>query len=183
MQKLDVKVDFNSDCRVFSIQDSSIYHNVNLVENLIVEIKPPGVDCFTSFEWVPGFNFVLNCSTLNLCCVDCPNEFSLLPDGNYEIKISIDPNLKTITEYNHFRVCQLFKKYISQVCQLYKDKSDMKKNEFENKLDSLYRIKEIIMSSKYSAEECLDIQSALELYKDAEEKLNILSNGKGCATC
>lgn len=183
MQKLEVKIDFSSDCRVLDIQDSSIYYNIDSVENLIVEIKPPGKDCFLSYEWTPGFRHILNCSTLELCCVDCPNQYSLLPDGNYEIKISIDPNLKTVTEYNYFRICQLFKKYVSAICSLYKEKCDLKKIEFEKRVDELYRIKEMIMSAKYSAEECLDIESAIELYKEAESKLNLISNGKSCLTC
>lgn len=180
---LNLDITPNFDCRGLRIKDISQYQNIKKVFNLILEIKAPGQDCFKSFEFAPNFDVTFNCALLNLCCVDCPEEFTELPDGNYEIKFSIAPNLETMVEYNHFRNCKQFKSYLNENCKLWKERCKLTQKDFNKKLDELYKLKELVNAAKYSAEECLDIDGALELYEEANSKLNTLSNGKSCPTC
>jgi len=169
-----------TDCRTLRIRDTSVYENKENVFNAILEIKIPGESCFKAFDVSLGFDMIFNCKSLNICCETCPEGFTDLPDGNYELKYSVAPNETTMVEFNYFRNCSQFKKYLNKSCELFSNKSSDTPKEFKKKVEALYELKELINSAKYSAEDCLDVDGALELYDEANKKL---INAKGCTNC
>jgi len=170
-----------TDCRSLVIRDTSIYNEGSDIFNAILEIKPPGADCFVFFDVRPGFTKIVNCVSLGICCSTSSEKYNDLPDGNYEIKYSVAPNEKLMVEFNHFRNCTQFKKYLNENCKLWKERCVTTKKEFNKKLEDLYKIKELLYAAKYAAEECLDVKDALEKYEDVNIKLN--QHGQGCYSC
>lgn len=178
MHNLSLIFPDSTTCDKLTIQDSSCY-NLNFpVVNTVLEIKVPGTCCFITFSLNTGWcSKTFNCQDLKICCA---NECMILPDGNYEVKYSVDPNLQTMVEYNYFRICQLWNSYIIKVCELRLSKCDFTKKEYKKKLDNLYYIRNMILDSKILAEECLNIEEAYKLYDEAK---NLLNDSEGCPTC
>lgn len=172
-----------TDCRVITIRDTSIYNEGSNIFNGILEVKVPGSDCFIFFDVNPGFVKTLNCVALGICCSSSSEKYNELPDGNYEIRYSVAPNEKMMIEYNHFRNCKQFKKYLRVNCDLWKERCTMTQKAFNKKIEELYKIKELIYAAKYAAEECLNIEDALEKYEDVNNKINSITNEQSCSTC
>lgn len=166
-------------CNNLIIQDGSSYNLEFPITNTILEVKLPESCCFISLTLDAGWcATVLDCVDLNTCA-DKYNCIGL-PDGNYEIRFSVDPNLNSMVEYNYFRICQLWNIYIKKVCQLRVTKCDFTIKEYKKHLDKLYYIRSMILDSKILAEECLDVDAAYELYNEAKTLLN---ESKGCPSC
>lgn len=170
----------NSPCNSLSIQDNSIY-DINIpLQNIILEIKPPTKTCFYIFNLQPGWcSKTFTCTDFDLCCGS--DETSLLPDGIYEIKYSVDPNLSTMIEFNHFKVCNLFSAYLSSLCVYFSQRTNYNKTEKENIESNFSEVKRLINFAIYSAEECLDTIQAIFFYNEASSKLKQINND--CPTC
>lgn len=176
---LSLEITDGIDCSTLIIRDASVWDITIPIQNAIVEVQTPLSDCFYSFPvgtstsiggnscGIPGFGLALSCAQLEICCSDCPPSSSTLPDGNYNIKFSVDPNLKTMVEFNYFRNCELYTKYIAAVCGTRKMKCDLRPDEYRQKILDLRGIKELIDGAKWSAEECLDVKQALDMYNEA----------------
>lgn len=167
-QSLSLEITDGIDCSTLIIRDASVWDPALTISNGIVEVQTPLSDCFYPFTFTAsGFTIVLSCSSLAICCQDCPPSSSTLPDGNYNLKMSVDPNLKTMVEFNYFRNCELYNKYIKAICGTRAIKCDLRPDEYRQKLLSLRSIKELIDGAKWSAEECLDVPQALDMYNEA----------------
>lgn len=173
MHTLSLQISDSNDCALMIIRDASVWDPLLVVQNAIIEIQPPLQDCFYPFSVtngcgsVPGFSVSLACGSLGLCCPDCPLTASTLPDGNYNIKFSVDPNLSTMVEFNYFRICSLMNNYIGAVCETRGQKNDLRPDQYNRKLLELRTIQELIYAAKWSAEECVDVPQALEVYNEA----------------
>lgn len=182
MHKLDIIVNQNKNCKTLVVQDASLYDNITPVENIILEIKPPGQTCFTSFTLLAGWCAkTFNCLDFNLCCIG--EEISVLPDGIWEIKYSIDPNITTMIEGSHMRVCQLMSTYIKTIGLFLSNKCNYNKKEIESIEKELLEIKNLIDNSIFAAEDLLDNSSAIELYNEASLRLNKVNNGNFSSCC
>lgn len=178
MHSLSVTYLSSNCCKNLTFRDDSIYDADIPVLNTILEIKPPGQCCFISFDLLLGWcSKTFSCEDLNVCCIE--NSLSIIPDGNYEIKYSINPNIYTLVSYNHFRVCQLQKSLAHAICFLRERKCDYSKSEWKIEINKLYYIRNMILDAVVLAEECLDIDNAYFLYEEAKNLLN----DKGCPTC
>lgn len=182
MNNLNIDIKKSFDCRTLIVEDISIYDDIDEIDNIILEIKPPGKDCFISFDLYKNWtNKTLNCSLLQTCCTDCPASFSVLPDGVYDLKYSINPNLKTIVEFSHLRTCQLEKRYMQILCNFYSDKCQYSKSEQNKLIEQLYDIFFNIESAKWMVGECDEIEKGLELYNDINNQLDKYEKGCGCS--
>jgi endonuclease III len=110
-------------------------------------------------------------------------KLTILPDGIYEIKFSIDPNEKYMAEFNHMRVCKLMSNYIKLVGLYLSNKSSNTNRENEEIEKEFTTIKEIIDSSVYAVEEYLDNSLGLDLYEQASKRINNINNGKFAGCC
>lgn len=180
MRNLNLNVVESYDLRTLVIQDISDYDGLVPI-NPIIEVKAPGANCFYPFYTTVGWcSKVLNCDNLHICCVNCPVKLSDLPDGIYEIKYSIDPNVYTVVEFNHFRTSSLSKQLVSVTCDFFGRKCDYKKSEYGAFLDMLTEIKFTLDTAKWKVEECLESQEGLDLYEKAKTLLNDFTTNCPC---
>lgn len=177
MHILDITYNLTNNCSTLKIEDNSTYDTLQPITNTILEVKPPGKTCYIPFDLAVGWcSKVLNCSDLQSCC-GSPAD-SILPDGIYDIKYSLDPNLKMIVEMQHLRVCQLNKSYIAAICELQNNKYKILKKDYKLEIDRLYYIRGMIQDAISMVEECLDKVRGLELYQEAKKMLEY-----GCISC
>jgi len=180
---LDLTITETYNCKTLRVDDSSIYDELISTDNILLEIKPPGKNCFIEFPItdIPWNYKILSCSDLEICAQSQLPYLSLLPDGIYEIKYSVAPNLATLVHFYHMRNCQLMKTYTQAVCDFFSRKCDLTQKERLKVEDKLVHIKNLIEASKYKIEECGDKSLGLELYEEAKTLLKDFSNGKcGC---
>lgn len=180
---LDLYIPETFDVKTLRIEDNSVYDEGYEVANQIVEIKPPGKDCYIPFYVTdvdcPWRFSIYTCLSLQICKAGCSDTMAALPDGIYEIKYSIDPNLSTMVEFLHFRTTRITKRLAEVTCAFFGKKCDYKKSQYKELLDKLIEIEFTIKAAKWKAEECLESIEAIELYKHAEELLKEFENG-GC---
>lgn len=169
---LEIQEVSGTSCKTLRLADASSYNPDITPENGVLEVTPPGFGCAVSFSVSPGFNFVLNSSTLRIVPAVTSNDLLDLPDGVYVYRYSIKPNDKLFVEYNSLRECQLLHKFYLSVCQLFDERIRITKREFEEKRRNLIWIKELIDSAKYKVEECNEVHEGLQLYNEANRLLD-----------
>ncbi len=182
MHQLDITYSNTYNCKSLRIQDNSIYEKNVIVKNAILEIKAPGLTSYVPFYFPDGNwkSITLNCSTLKVCCGKKPSTLSVLPDGVYHIKYSVDPNKKCMVEFCHMRICQIMKTYMKIVCNFFSNKCCTSHKERQELKKLLLEIKDLIDGAVYAVEECLDNKLGLELYEEAKLKLKKLKDGNSC---
>ena len=178
MHILSLDISRKTPCNLLTVSDAS-YYDPNLpVDNTILEIKPPTKDCFVFFELTnPWCSRTFSCVDFDICCGSSTD--TNLPDGNYQIKYSVDPNVSTMVEYNHFRVCNLMSRLMDKICWFLSNKCNLTVKKQREIQESLNEVRRLIDFSIYSAEECLDVEEAKRLYDEASKKLN----HDDCPTC
>lgn len=176
MTRLNLYIPETFDTQTIRIEDNSIYEEV--VSNIILEIKTPSSKVFHIYN-NPFIckSITFNCLNFKLCNSGRPGSEPCLPDGIYAIRYSVNPNLKTMVEFNHFRVTTLMKRYIQLCGKFTSKKADYKKSEYKSLLNKLIEIQFIISNAKWKAEECLETHEALALYEEAVTLLNDYDNG------
>lgn len=180
MTPLNLYIPETYDLCTIRIEDNSIYSNLP-VTNPILEIRTPVDSCYIVFNNpFTCKSAILTCADLNLCTTDCTGRNAHLPDGIYDIRYSINPNLHTMVEFIHFRTTSLVKRLASTLCNFFSKKADYKKSQYNELLNQLIEIQFLITGAKWKAEECLEKEEALELYESAVEKLNQFDNGSCC---
>lgn len=181
MNNLNISYSNSRTLNSLTLIDESIYDNEINIQNRILEIKAPGQNCFISIyldnEWCKR---TLTCFDFQLCCY--ADGFSNLQDGIYEFKYSIDPNLNTIVEFQHLRVTNIMSNYIKLIGLYLSKKSEFTKKERACIDKSLSEIIDIINAAVYAIEDCLDRNSGIELYNEANDKINNF-NAKGFRNC
>ncbi len=178
MHILSITYGTNNNCKALTLQDASVYNAMFPLQNVILEVKPPGKSCFTSFSLLAGWcSKTFSCIDFDLCCIS--DERTVLPDGIYEIKYSVDPNLATMIEIDHFRICNLYRIYLDAVCELRSNKCSYSHKDYKSKTKLLYEIKNMMADAVILVEECLNKEAGIALYEEAK----ILLNAKGCPTC
>ena len=179
MHKLSLEISRKTPCNILHILDTSYYDPNFPVENAILEINPPTKECFSIFELdFPWCSKSIDCTDLDVCCPN--NNDVALPDGNYEIKYSIDPNLSTMVEFNYFRVCVIMSQLVNKICWFLSNRCSLSLIEQKEMIEHLSEIKRLIDFAVFAAEECLDVSEARRLYDEAKEKLN---KDDSCPTC
>lgn len=181
ISELLLSFNYTPSCKSFTIKDASVYNTVLPITCGQLTVKTPGFSCAHTFETLPEFEIKVNLGNLGIQNVDSPDCLKVLPDGNYEIRYSINPNDKLYVDYNYYNVCSLYSEYLKAVCKFLNNKCDLSKKEQQAEIDRLFEISNLIDYAKISAEECGDVKMADSLYEEAKQKLNLKSNG--CPTC
>lgn len=180
MTSLSLHIPETFDLKTLKIDDNSIYDLAPV--NGILEIRTPSSPSFIIFYQPLNWKSkVFDCELLNLCYPGCSPIKATLPDGIYDVRYSVDPNLLTMVEFLHFRTTSIMKRLAAAVCSFFNKKADYKKSEYKTLMDKLIEIKFVIDAAKYKAEECLEKKEALELYDTAVELLNQFDNGPCCS--
>lgn len=185
MHNLDIIYHNTFNCKSLRIEDNSVYDEDLKVECPILEIKPPGMLGYIAF-YFPNKNWkarTYNCSTLKLCCTKQPCKLTELPDGIYDIKYSINPNLTTIIEFSHMRVCRIMSNYIKLMGLYFSNRYLYTVKQNNEISEELLAIKDTIDSSVYSVEELLDNTLGLDLYEEALKRIKNLNDGNFTKCC
>lgn len=184
ISSLSLDIENKGDCKTIRVTDSS-YYNPNLPVTCIrLGVKVPGSTELVEFELEDKyFTTTLNANNLKIQD-NVPNEcLNALPDGIYYIKYSINPNDKIYVEYNYLHNCSQYSKYIDLVCQVYSEKSNYSIKEYNQKVDELRHIKELMDSAKYAIEYCNNPEGGVCLYNEANELINNFKLHVFCKNC
>lgn len=158
-------IDKAKECDRLVLRNATVYDGTQTSTSL--EIKAPNHCCFVSIPLPVDWCFkVLLYEDLGIDCIQNTECNPDLQDGIYEIKYKVDT---FEASYYHLRVCKLWNKYLVKVCELFNNKCG---NSFKSKLETLYSIRNLILDAIIMAEDCLKPVNALEMYKEAESKLD-----------
>jgi hypothetical protein len=186
--QLSLDIPNTNNCRIFRVQDTSIYAEHVPVTCPRLEIIPPGFNqaAVINIQITPtnevSFNYILNACTLGLQATGCGDTSEILPDGVYFIRYSVSPNDKVFVEYNHLRTCQILNTYFHELCELElaacEPEADVKAQ-----LEDLRLIKSFIDAAKAKVEICHDVDKGIELLAYANKLLEKYLKDGCCSTC
>lgn len=162
------------------IFDTSHYCSNEPVDNYIIEVLPVNKHNWVSFYVAKDFSLALNSSNLRYKKASENVELIALPDGIYEIKQSIKPNLFTVSHYYHLRTTAIENRLKREMKKLRSNECKLDRDEYIANRDALRDIDEYIIAAKWSVEECGDKTEGIELYKFADKLLEGYSNECKC---
>lgn len=178
-QHLSFDISRTTSTKVLRIVDTSYYPGN--VENELVEILPPTSTRWTTFYVVPTFDLKANAASLGLVRAKSYGELPDLPDGIYQIKISIKPNFSTHEEFYHLRTASIEKTWNEQLCALYSQQCSVSKGEFQSLRTTLLSIWMDIKAAIAKVEICHERKEGLQLYEKALNDLNKYKDECGCS--
>lgn len=178
--ELSLEVSNNTNLKVMRLYDTSFYYKDQVVENYLIEILPVNKSVWRVFEVDKFFSLVLNSSNLGYKKVTKAEDLLDLPDGIYEIKQSIKPNIQTVNHFYHFRVQELLNKLSAEKDKLIENKCNLSRDEYFVNRDKLRDIEEYIFAAKWKVEECHEKDKGKEMYEFSRKLLERYSNECQC---
>lgn len=178
--ELSLEISDTHNLKIMRLFDTSAYHKDETVENYIVEVLPVNKTVWVPFFVSKNFNLVLNASNLRYRRVTEESCLIDLPDGIYEFRQSIKPNLRTRIHFYHLRIVELRRKLCSEKEKLYDNKCNLSREEFFINRDKLRDIEEYMYAAKWKVEECLDKVRGKELYEFTVKLLEQYTNECQC---
>lgn len=160
--------------------DTSYYCGDTDVENYLIEILPVNKSTWVTFHVQKNFSLALNSSNLTYKKVTDKANLIDLPDGIYEIKQSIKPNIYSVQLYYHLRTTDLQKKVSAEWNKLISDECKLSRDEYYSNRDKLREIDEYLSAAKYKVEECAEKKEGKELYEWASKLLDQYTNECQC---
>lgn len=178
--QLSLEVSDNLNLKTLRLFDTSFYFRDETVENYLVEVLPVNKSVWLTFEVKKKFSLVLNSSNLKYKKATSNDDLIDLPDGIYEFKVSIKPNLLTVGHYYHFRVVELIRSINKQRTKLIKNECKLDREDYIRNRDWLRDIEEYVLAAKWMLEEEHDKKKAKELYDFAEKQIERYTNECQC---
>lgn len=169
-----IKVEKDFNLKILDIRDLSIYSCVE-PENLLIEILAPNKNKWITYPIVKNKGFIAN--SVNLKMSTLPQ---VLPDGIYEIKFSHKPNFETQSLFYHFNVKKLRSDYLDKIEELYSERCEITKRQFEENRHKLLMIDMDFLALEYMTEVAHKKEQAKELYEKIKEDLKKYGNECGC---
>lgn len=179
----ELSMDVSGSCneKIMRIYDTSFYCTTEeLPENYLIEVLPVNKSTWILFHVSRDFSLVLNSSNLHYKKVTEASSLIDLPDGIYEFKQSIKPNIHTLVQFYHLRTTSLLNKLRHSWNRLISGKCDISRIDFLANRDRLREIDEYLLAAKYEVEECLDKKKGKELYDFAKKLLEQYTNKCKC---
>jgi hypothetical protein len=115
----------NTSGKSFLIKDISMYNPDGPVTCGQLKIEVPGWTKPAFYDVLPNFELLVNMSNLGIQKGAKYETLQDLPDGEYYIKYSINPNDKLFVNYVYFNTHSLYKSYITKVHTFLETKCDM----------------------------------------------------------
>ncbi len=178
--ELSLEVSNSSNSKVMRLFDTSHYCSDEPIENYIIEVLPVNKSTWISFNVAKGFSLAVNSSNLRYKRVSEPEGLIALPDGIYEIKQSVKPNLFTVVQFYHFRTVEAETKLQALRQKLLKNECKLSREEYHLNRDRLREIEEFIASAKWEVEECGDKVKGKEIYDFSNRLLETYTNECQC---
>lgn len=177
---LSLEVSDNPNSKIMRLFDTSHYYSDESIDNYIIEVLPANRSTWVNFNVAKGFSLTLNSSSMLYRKVSDISGLIAIPDGIYEIKQSIKPNVFTVVHYLHLRTTALSNKVKDKMIQLLCDKCNITRAEFYENRNKLRDIEDYIKAAKWKVEECGDKKKGKELYEFATKLLETYSNECRC---
>ncbi len=156
------------------------HYCVDTVENYLIEVLPVNKSNWITFHVAKNFSLALNSANLQYKKVSSNTGLISLPDGIYEIKQSIKPNIFTVIHFYHLRTSEIKSKLKNEWDKLIKDTCKITREEFYENRDKLREIDEYVMAAKFQVEECHDKVKGKETYSWANKLLEQYTNECQC---
>ena len=169
MHKLDVDIADTLNINTFRVTDNSSMDCDIPVSDGLLEVFAPTFAEPIIQRVEPKFSIIFNSANLRLTP---PNTLLPLPDGVYRIHYSVAPNAYVYIDYMYFRTSQLVDTYNLLKYNLYKEKCDLTKSEFDKRLKVLNDIRDLIEGAKYAVEDQHDLVMGNQLYSEAKSLLS-----------
>lgn len=168
------------DPKIMRLFDTSFYCNDQELENYLIEVLPVNKSNWLTFHVQKDFSLALNSSSLQYKKVSDITGLIDLPDGIYEFKQSVKPNVQSIVHFMHLRTVVLSNKVLSERDKLFKNRCHDCKVEFNKNLDELRDIFEYIDAAEWAVSECHDKKEGKEMYEWAKKLLEKYTNDCQC---
>src|SRR5882757_11114 len=175
MPSLDINIQPTHNPKTIGIADASIYEVNFTINSPTVEITPPGFPK-VAIPFIPRSVNILNSNNLFITEVVDESFLTILPDGIYKVKNSIQPAVSTYVEKNFIRIDAIKCLYSKIRLSLQLDEcTNCSSSEFKKKEKILQRVRLLIEGSVASAN-IFDDLDAMKKYKQAQELLRSISN-------
>jgi len=178
--ELSLEVSNSAAPKVMRLVDTSHYCDDETIENYLIEVLPVNKSTWVSFNVTKNFSLALNSSNLRYKKASEASKLIALPDGIYEIKQSIKPNIHTLVHFYHFRTVELLNKIKSERDDLLSNKCNISRTEYLQNRDKLRDIMEYADAAKWMVEECGKKVEGKELYEFATTLLEQYTNECQC---
>ncbi len=166
---------------ILRIEDSSIYSSLVPFDCLTLEITPPG---YTTPTVITGlsqhFKLYLNACNMGMLVTGCDETCPILPDGIYNIRLSVSPNNKVYAEYNLLRITDTKNKWYKALCFINRTPCTPSPDT-TTLLRELQLINNQLISAKHLVEDLHDYTTGVEMLLYARKK--ILEISSGCNFC
>ena len=168
---LSLEVPEVSNCKIFTVRDTSQY-----AENLAVDcaellITVPGYNAPVLKEVTKGFDLNLNSCALGTQTTQCGTKRAGIPDGVYVIKYQVSPSNEAFVEYNHLRVCELMTKYYNTLCAM-DVTACQPTGDKEAAVKEMSFIRTLIDAAVAKVEYCHRPDDGMEIYNYAKKRLD-----------
>lgn len=158
--------------------DTSFY--TRNTENELLEILAPTSTKWVTFYVTQYFDLKVNAVSLGIAHVKSYGQLPDLPDGVYQIRLSVKPNFASHAEFFHLRTINLETEWNKELCKLYSAQCSLSKKDFEESKRTLLSIWMDIKAASAKIEICHERTEGLNLYEKAKEDLNKYRNDCGC---
>lgn len=180
ISKLDINIIDTHSFKTLGIMDTSIYNPDIAIEEVTIEITPPGYKIPSQpYFKEKGLN-IYNSNSVGITRASCQEELVDLPDGLWKIKYSICPNDKLYIEKIFLKTDKIQCKFDQSFLNL--DLSSCDTEIERNKLKQLQDI-EVYIQGAVSACNKKDYKLSLDLYKKADKLLNSFIEFNGQCAC
>lgn len=178
--ELSLEVSDSSNIKIMRLFDTSHYYSDEVISNYMIEVLPVNKTSWATFYVAEGFSLALNSSNLRYKKATDDASLIAIPDGIYEIKQSIKPNIHTVVHFYHFRITEILSKIQTERVKLLDDKCKISKQEYVANRDALRSIEEYTLSAKWMVEECNNKKEGKEVYDFANKLLERYTNECQC---
>ena len=178
--ELSLEVSESLSAKTMRLFDTSHYCTDEEIENYLVEVLPVNLNTWVNFRVQKHFSLVLNSSNLRYSKIKTSDELLDLPDGIYEFKMSVKPNILTIHHFYTLRTVSLQRTLQKEYNKLLEEKCKMDRKDQASSKDKLRNIDEYLKASKWMVEECLDKKKGKELYEFTLDLLKQYTNECSC---
>ena len=180
ISKLDFNIVDTHSFKTLGLVDTSIYNPDIQIENISLEITPPGFKYPAKPFFLSKSLNIYNSNNVGLTKAQCEEELIDLPDGLWKVKYSICPNDKLFLEKVFLRINKLECKFTQAFLTLDLSNCDTEIEEY--KLKQLEEI-DLYIQGALAASNISDFKLTTDLYKKANNMLDRfieLNGGCGC---
>lgn len=161
------------------VYDTSEYCN-ETVENYIVEVLPPNKTTWVPFNVARDFKLILNSSNLRYKKAKISADLIDLPDGIYEFKQSVKPNITTLTQFYYLRIAALRLKYVEVLGCHFANECRKERKVYAEETLLLTRIRQYMDAAEYAVNDQHDKQKGINFYNQAIALINEFEVNCGC---